>query len=505
MNPSRFPCILLRFFSNVMRLWIGVHLPRLPLEVFRPHWRIDMSTGLAILERDRVLLADAAAHAAGVRAGLRRGGALALAPEVTLRERDAALEARALDEVALAMMQFSPFVAPAAEATVLMEAGASLRLFGGVRALRQRLRAALDSFGFTPAVSLAPTGQGAWLLARARGGRALSLASLERQLHALPLWLLPDARAQAAWFEQIGCTTLGELRQLPRAGLRRRGGEALLDVLDCALGLAPELYEWLTPPAVFFARIELPERVEHAEGVLFAARRLLVQLTGWLVAAQRAAVGLILTLEHERGREAVPPTAVVIALAEPAWQEAHLARLTQERLARLTLAAAVIAVRLEVSQTQAMAPQSDTLFPEPGGSPADHRRLVELLTARLGTGNVMQPAPLPDHRPEIANRWLPLGEAVRVPSLPAGLPRPVWLLESPVRLLMRRDLPFYGSPLRMVSAGERIETGWWDGHLVTRDYYVAQGEDQVCYWIYRERSGSRDADETRWYLHGLFG
>ena len=78
--------------------------------------------------------------------------------------------------------------------------------------------------------------------------------------------------------------------------------------------------------------------------------------------------------------------------------------------------------------------------------------------------------------------------------------------KSPVRLLMRKHRPFYGSPLRMVSPGERIEAGWFDGELVTRDYFVAQGEDQSCFWIYRERVSSRDAEEDqRWFLHGLFG
>ena len=28
----------------------------------------------------------------------------------------------------------------------------------------------------------------------------------------------------------------------------------------------------------------------------------------------------------------------------------------------------------------------------------------------------------------------------------------------------------------------------------------AQGSDQACYWVYRERGGQA----ARWYLHGLF-
>ncbi|MGF2505131.1 hypothetical protein [Ralstonia pseudosolanacearum] len=61
-------------------------------------------------------------------------------------------------------------------------------------------------------------------------------------------------------------------------------------------------------------------------------------------------------------------------------------------------------------------------------------------------------------------------------------------------------------PLRLVSLPERIESGWWDDALIKRDYFIAEGEGAVRYWIYRERvSATAGEDEARWYLHGLFG
>ena len=51
-----------------MRLWIGLHLPRLPLEVFAPNWSTD--TGSVVLDGERVLVASNAALAAGVSGGL---------------------------------------------------------------------------------------------------------------------------------------------------------------------------------------------------------------------------------------------------------------------------------------------------------------------------------------------------------------------------------------------------------------------------------------------------
>jgi protein ImuB len=499
-----------------MRVFLAVHLPKLPLEVFRPKWLPDprgghlegghSPAGSVVLEKDKVVIADAAARAAGIRLGMKRGGALTLSADVLMYERDMAREAAALREVGVALMRFSPDVALAEEATVIVEVGASLKLFGGMRALCRQARAILDTLGVTARIGAAPTGQGAWLLARYRSRRVMRLASLERVLSPLPMISVPEVRPFADWFGALGCATIADIRRLPRAGLQRRCGEHVLDSLDRAFGTAPELFDWLTLPPTFSARLELPDRIEQADGALHAAHRLIVQLCGWLCAKQLAVTAITLSLEHERGRQAMEPTSIDIALGEPAWQEGHLLRLLKERLHRIELAAPMIAVRLDATKVEVAEAPVEQLFPEPGGSAQSHARLLELLVARLGEENVLRPAPTADYRPEIANRWIPLREPHSKSAFPEGLPRPTWMLATPVRLLMRAHRPFYGSPLRVVSPAERIEAGWFDGELVARDYFVAQADDKSYYWIYRERVSSRDADEGPcWFLHGLFG
>lgn len=452
-----------------------------------------------------MVLADRVAQAAGVRPGMRRGGVLTLSPDIEAYGRDVAREDDILRAVAVALMRFSPDVVVCDEGIVLVDVTASLRLFGGVAKLCHALAPVIDAIGVTARISAAPTGQGAWLLAHYRRRRLVKLPSLERALSLLPLIAVPELRPFADWFTGLGCSTIADVRRLPRAGLQRRCGQDVLDSLDRAFGLAPELYEWMVLPEMFAARVELPDRIEHAEAVLFAARRLVAQLCGWLFARQLAVSGLTLRLEHERGRQAIAPTEIPIAVAEPVWHDDYLVRLMKERLGRTELAAPVVAVGIETTNVSDVAPMSDTLFPEPGGSPGDHARLVGLLTARLGEANVLRPAPTADHRPEVANRWVPLDDESKSGPLPVNLPRPTWLLDAPVQLIMRRHRPVYGTPLHMVSPGERIEAGWYDGQLVTRDYFVARAEDHACYWVYRERVGSREGDEPRWYLHGLFG
>ena len=125
-----------------------------------------------MLEHEQVIALSPLARAAGIKPGMRRAGALMLAPQARVHERAPEREAQALQEVALALLPYSPQVASAEEATLLVDAGASLRLFGGVRALCRQIEASLRALGFTAVLSCAPTARGAWLLAQGLARRA---------------------------------------------------------------------------------------------------------------------------------------------------------------------------------------------------------------------------------------------------------------------------------------------------------------------------------------------
>ncbi|MFZ1869739.1 MAG: hypothetical protein WAU49_14755 [Steroidobacteraceae bacterium] len=52
----------------------------------------------------------------------------------------------------------------------------------------------------------------------------------------------------------------------------------------------------------------------------------------------------------------------------------------------------------------------------------------------------------------------------------------------------------------MLGEAERIETGWWDGGEIARDYYTAVDIGGARLWVFRERESPH-----RWFLHGVFG
>ena len=157
----------------------------------------------------------------------------------------------------------------------------------------------------------------------------------------------------------------------------------------------------------------------------------------------------------------------------------------------------------------AQPPQAACLWQpgEHGGSLAREAcGLIERLRARLGPEAIHGLTFLEGHRPEHAWSLGPppatLGAQVRSHAAAAAppTPRPLWLLAPPQPLAASQGWPRRRGPLRLVSEPERIESGWWDGAEIARDYYTAVDAHGVRLWVFRERRAPHG-----WFLHGVFG
>ena len=415
----------------------------------------------------------------------------------------------ALQALAVWALQFTPRVAVAEEA-VLLEVGASLRLFGGRAVLRERLWPGACELG---AVALAWAPQARAALALARAGVEDGLAApLGPLLDGLPMETLSAVRPHRETLARIGCRTLGDVRRLPRGGVARRFDAALLAALDQAYGRAPETHVWVTLPEVFDERLELPHRVDDAGALVLGARRLLLQLSAWLAARHSGVTAFTLHWSHDamRSRGVGEGGRLTVRTAEPTREVGHLARLLAEHLARVTLEAPVGDLRLTAEGVVPLAPKSDSWLPDDARGQEALPLVLERLAARLGEDRVLRPLLCEDHRPEGMCRWQPA--ALPLPREALSAPRPAWpqpalLLAQPLKLLLRQHRPLYQGELALLLGPQRIEDGWWDRdeaqgrtrHAV-RDYWVARSAGAGLLWIFQTRL----ADEPAWYLHGVF-
>jgi protein ImuB len=406
-------------------------------------------------------------------------------------------ERAALEVLALWALQWSSRVsiAPAGSAgrdpALWIEIGASGRLFGGHAALRERIAADLASLGYTHRQGAALTPQGAALLARAGlATAATTRTQLRQQLAPLPLTLLALPDEQLAALQSAGLQCIGELLALPAAAIAQRFGPDASLYLQRLCGEAREPLRTVRPPLRFTSRCEFPDPVTDATALLFPLQRLLAGLQGYLRSLDRAVQRYTLCLKHHH-RAA---TRLTIGLARPGRDAAQLLALARERLAAGTLSAPVLGLGIEAHELlQPLVLQSD-LFSRAAQHTEQLQQVIDRLAARLGESAVQTLRSAADHRPERAWRMsaASIAAPATAPEAPAAPPapvRPCWLLPEPLPI---------GRPQELLAGPERIESGWWDGADIARDYYLARGVDGAQLWVFHDlRNGA-------WCVHGLW-
>lgn len=490
--------------TRVQRLWFCIWLPGLPLEAAR-----SADTVTAVIEErqgiHRVLLADAAAEAAGVMAGQSANAALALLPALQLEERSPLREQQVLEALAGWLERFSSFVCIADRDVLLLEIAGSLRLFGGLPELRKKISSGLRQHGFDASLAIAPTPLGATWLARA-GRRACirDEQNLKRALRELPLDRLQWPEGLCASLNGMGVTTIGDCLRLPREGFVRRFGAEHMLALDRALGLLPDPRNSWRAPERFCADHEMAEEQSDRERLLNICHELLLSHEQFLLTRQLGTQRLSFSFFHLKGSATELRLGCVRAdRSAERWLE-----LLRIRFDQLVLSEPVIAIRLRSGVTQALQAESARLnFDTASDRPARRYSIVELaerLIARIGEQSVHSMSMVAEHRPHYAWRrqsllsdWVSstLSEARR------HLRRPLWMLPEPALLPADSGYPLHqGSPLKLLEGPERLETGWWDEDGISRDYYTAVNPAGIRLWIFRKRSRP-----SSWYLHGYFG
>jgi protein ImuB len=398
--------------------------------------------------------------------------------------------------------RFTPHVnlAPAA---LRLEIAGSLRLFGGLPALLQRVREDLSVMDIAAQLAVAATPLAALWLARAGSSEARSgvnaaicpdLATTRAALAAVPLTALELPPPLARRVEGFGLRRIGDVLALPRASIGARIGKSFVIDLARALGEIADPQPCFVFPERFEQGLELPAPVEAAPVLLFAARRLIAALAGWLAARNAAVREIECLIDHGHGAN----TSVPIAFSAPVHTAARIEHVLKERLDTLVLSAPARALRLHAPEPQTREDRNHVLF---DGAGQRHEALAELmdrLVARLGPQAVQGLACHADHRPELASR-AHADKPVLKSMTTTVPPRPLWLVDPPEALRETHGRPQLGGPLALLAAPERIESGWWDGFDARRDYFIAIDRESRWLWIFRD-----SRPPGGWFLHGWF-
>ena len=474
-------------------LWTCLHLPDFSLQLALRGGVI--SRPLVITNggnRPQVLSCNAQAIRYGIRSGMAVSAALALTSQLIEHPRDARAEDEALLNLALWAGQFTPSLSLQPPDGLLLEVEGCIRLFGSLRKLIAHIREGIEALGYRGTLATAPTPAAAWLFARASIATSiLDRHELKHALSPLPLALLGQPHETIEKLAQLGVRRIGECLKLPRDGLSRRFGQGLLDEMDRALGKLPDPRKPFHSPASYRGRLPLPAPVIESETLLFALKRLVLELTGFLSPRRTGITRLKLELHHED----CPSTELMLGFSVPTRDSARILQLLRERLSATTLPARVETIALQAEETTSLDSRNLTLFSDEQNDAEERLLLIEHLRARLGMEKIYSVATFPDHRPEYAFRQMEPGKSA---NHAPPIKRPLWLLKQPKTIVSDGERPRLDGPLILTAGPEKIESGWWNART-RRDYFVARNASGETLWIFRDREASGE-----WYVHGLF-
>jgi len=408
-------------------------------------------------------------------------------------------------------------------------------LFGGEKELGRAVVAELKGFGYETRVAVADTIGAGWAAAKQPSSRFKVQSSkfsfrcfeptLNLELGTLNTDALRLPEETVDLLSQLGIERLEQLLVLPRESLRARFGELLLLRIDQLFGTAQEVIVPHRPQPQFSKEWLLEYPAEQRELVEQILRELVRRIATALANRREGVLKLGCRLDCASGR----PVLLEVGLFRPSADQEHLWDLLRMQLEQAALPGPVGRVRLEAALTAPLENRQGELFA--GGEHEAQRQfalLIDRCSSRLGPEAVLCPQLTADPLPERLVRYKPgvgirgsgvrktrnaergtqseLSSALRTPR--SALLRPL-LLFSPPQVLDVLSVAPDGPPVSFRwngqmheladSAGpERIETGWWRGRSVRRDYWRVETNAGRRFWLFRQLG------DGQWFLHGEY-
>jgi protein ImuB len=409
----------------------------------------------------------------------------------------------AVDELTVALCNFSPRVepAPGQPGVFFIDPSGLVPLYGSYEHWSHSILTELSRRELSATVVVGFHRYRTYALARTRPGACvLPDARHEARLAArVPLSHLDISPSLRDNLLVLGVRTLGELLALPATELRARfGPEAARLHANASDRWAPLQPRPLTSPVCTELQFEPPDD-DHTR-LLFSLTGALHDLMGQLVARGQAMSALKITMKLDHA----PDHDAFLEPAAPTVEVPLVVDLMRLRLESLRLPAGVEGMIVQLEGIEATQRQLALFRAQQKRDLDAAQRALARVRARFGERSVSHARLRAAHLPEASFRWDPV-ERVSFPQSPPESPD-----EPPplCRRIYARPLPLPPRPrhepeawlgrrgaVRAMHGPYRVSGGWWV-RTVERDYYYAETQHGEILWVYYDRP------RRRWYLHG---
>ena len=473
--------------------------PSRRVAVWCPDWPVaalgEDQHPVAVVSASRVVACSQPARDEGVRRGQRRREAQARCPELVIKARDEAAEARAFEPVAVALESIAPGVEIVRPGLAMLGVRGPTRYFGSEEGVLVALSRALAAVVADVLIGVA---DGAFAAEQAaRRGVIVAPGGSAQFLAALPIGTLDPTGNEPLidLLRRLGIRTLGDFATLPARDVLARFGPDGALAHRRASGRDDQPVGGRRPPVELTVTLELDDPVERVDTMAFTAAGAAERFIAGLAGHGLACTCLELQLSTDRDEHAqrrwrhqgVLGTADVLDRLR--WQ------LEGWRTGNQQPTGGITRVRFVPIEAVPLGANQQGLW---GGADSErvHRALARVQTL-LGPGSVLVPAVQGGRSPAERTRLVPWGDDP-VPARPneqpwpgrLPAPAPTVLLDPPrqVRVLDAAGAPvrvtgsgaMSGTPARLVSgAGSPVpvtawagpwpvDERWWDAAAATR-------------------------------------
>ena len=461
--------------------------------------------------RMRIVAVSNKAKEQGIRSGMVLADARTLLPGLLFFDHVPGRAEKILEALGHWCIRYSPAVAIDLPDGLILDASGCAHLWGGEEGYLKDLSTRLQSFGYETRLAMADSIGTAWAMARfGQSGTPVPPGQSAAAMAKLPAAALRIPEALTDKLLKLGLRQVGLFMGMQRSVLRRRFGKELLLRLDQALGLAPEMPQWLQPIEPYQERLPCLDAIRTAVGIELAIQKLLTALCDRL---RKEGKGLrqahlhTYRLDHQQQK-------VSIGTHRPTHNPKHLFRLFEMKIEEIAPGPGIELFVLEATHTEECLAGQDSFWKkEDVLNDNELLELIDRMTNKLGGDIVHRYLPEPRYWPERSIRCSSNLKEQPAHPWPADRWRPIQLLARPERITVSAPIPDYPPmlfryrgqlyPIKKADGPERIEREWWLEAGEHRDYYIVEDEKGCRYWIFRLGHYGRERP-PQWFVHGFF-
>ena len=477
-------------------IWMYIKFPKLSLEAITMNYSKDFTNKpLVVIDthknKRKIIAYNNLSKDYGIDKTISLSTALAMCPDLIIKERNSSQEKKLLNNLAIIGYQFTADITIENHALCL-EISKSKRLFRGYNNLLCLIHEkislhkifAINGFGINPLI--------AKILCKNKFQKNLpNLNNVYKELNKIPAIKITDNLNTRKIFSQLGIQSIKDLIDIPISLLSERFDSDLISNLEILLNKKQQILYKFKPSKTFHDEIQYINGLTNKESLIFPMKSLLKSLNEYLIAIHCRCSQII--WEFTTPLNVNITMKIKLSRSKNDWSE--LLNLSRIKLDNINLPKVVEKISLYCADLIEDKKINNEIFNDNKNKSQYKGNLVDSIVAKVGEKALFTLLTKNEHIPEKAGSITKFDMKQFFEQQTTENTRPLWLLKTPNPIKFLNGKLYFKSPITILSGPERINDNWWENNQQL-DYYIARDEEGTNYWIYK--SG------VKWFIHGIF-